>query len=51
VATVLVDGRIVKWNGRLLGVDLDEVRRRVQQSHDHLLAAVDWPYAAVDFDD
>ncbi|WP_103383739.1 amidohydrolase family protein [Pseudonocardia dioxanivorans] len=51
VATVLVDGRIVKWNGRLLGVDLDEVRRRVQLSHDHLLAAVDWPYAAVDFDD
>ena len=51
VATVVVNGRIVKWRGRLLGVDLPEVRRRVQASHDHLLRAVDWPHASVDFDD
>jgi 5-methylthioadenosine/S-adenosylhomocysteine deaminase len=51
VAAVMVDGRIVKWEGRLVGVDLDGIRRNVQASHDHLLAAVDWPYAAVDFKD
>ncbi|WP_051737388.1 amidohydrolase family protein [Pseudonocardia halophobica] len=51
VDTVLVNGRVVKWQGRLLGVDLAEVRRRVQASHDHLLSAVNWPHAAVDFDD
>jgi cytosine/adenosine deaminase-related metal-dependent hydrolase len=51
VSTVLVDGRIVKWEGRLVGVDLDDVRRRVQESHDYLIDAVKWPHAAVDFDD
>lgn len=51
VTTVLVNGRIVKWNGRLIGVDLDEARRRARESRDHLLATVDWPHAAIDFDD
>jgi 5-methylthioadenosine/S-adenosylhomocysteine deaminase len=51
VTTVLVNGRIVKWDGRLVGVDLDEVRRRVQESHDYLINTVNWPHAAVDFDD
>ncbi|MGW5723668.1 amidohydrolase family protein [Amycolatopsis sp. NPDC003865] len=51
VAAVLVNGRVVKWDGRLLGADLDRVRRRVRESHDHLLSEVDWPHAAVDFDD
>ncbi len=51
VTTVLVNGRIVKWNGRLIGVDLDEVRNRVRESHVYLLNAVDWPHAAIDFDD
>ncbi|MGI5127901.1 amidohydrolase family protein [Pseudonocardia sp. CA-107938] len=51
VTTVVVNGRIVKWDGRLVGVDLDAVRRRVQESHDHLLTAVNWTYASVDFDD
>lgn len=51
VTAVLVNGRIVKWDGRLIGVDLDEARRRVQESHDHLISAVNWPHAAVDFED
>jgi 5-methylthioadenosine/S-adenosylhomocysteine deaminase len=51
VTAVLVNGRLVKWDGRLIGVDLDQVRRRVQDSHDHLIREVDWPHAAIDFDD
>lgn len=51
VTAVLVNGRVVKWDGRLIGVDLDAARRRVQESHDHLLDAVNWPHASVDFDD
>jgi 5-methylthioadenosine/S-adenosylhomocysteine deaminase len=51
VDAVLVDGRFVKWDGGLLGVDLDRVRRLAEESHAHLLDAVDWPHAAVDFDD
>ncbi|MEV5413975.1 amidohydrolase family protein [Thermopolyspora sp. NPDC052614] len=51
VTTVLVNGRIIKWDGRLLGVDLDALRRRVEESRDYLLNAVDWPHAPIDFDD
>ncbi|GAA5163016.1 amidohydrolase family protein [Amycolatopsis dongchuanensis] len=51
VDAVLVDGRFVKWEGRLLGVDLERALRRIQESHDHLTAAVGWPYASIDFED
>lgn len=51
VDAVLVDGRFVKWDGHLIGVDLDQVLRRVRESHDHLIDTVHWPYATVDFDD
>ncbi|MBN9102702.1 MULTISPECIES: amidohydrolase family protein [unclassified Pseudonocardia] len=51
VTAVLVNGRVVKWDGRLIGVDLDRARRLVQESHDHLIDAVNWPHAPVDFDD
>lgn len=51
VDAVLVNGRIVKWDGRLIGVELNQVLRRVQESHDYLIDAVNWPYAAVDFED
>lgn len=51
VETVIVNGRIRKWDGNLLGVDLEEVRKLVQQSRDHLLDAVNWPHNRIDFDD
>ena len=51
VDAVFVNGRIVKWGGQLIGTDLTRVRRLVQESHDYLLHAVDWPHAAIDFDD
>lgn len=38
VDTVMVEGRIVKQGGKLIGVDLDDVRRRAVQSRDFLLA-------------
>jgi cytosine/adenosine deaminase-related metal-dependent hydrolase len=36
VHTVLVDGRVVKHEHRLLGVDLDAIRREVEATVDHL---------------
>jgi 5-methylthioadenosine/S-adenosylhomocysteine deaminase len=51
VTAVLVNGRIVKWDGRLIGVDLDEARRRVQESHVYLTGTVNWPHSAIDFDE
>ncbi|RSM37501.1 amidohydrolase [Amycolatopsis balhimycina DSM 5908] len=38
VHTVLVNGRIVKRDGRLVGVDLPAVRRRVEETVEHLRA-------------
>ena len=40
VHTVLVDGRVVKHEHRLLGVDLPAVRRTVEATVDHLRAAI-----------
>ena len=38
VHTVLVNGRTVKYDHRLLGVDLDALRRRVESTVEHLQA-------------
>ncbi|WP_033290675.1 amidohydrolase family protein [Amycolatopsis jejuensis] len=51
VDSVFVDGKPVKWGGRLVGVDFEQVRTLVQESHDHLVRTVGWPHDAVDFDD
>jgi cytosine/adenosine deaminase-related metal-dependent hydrolase len=40
VHTVLVDGRVVKHEHRLVGVDLAAARREVEQTVDHLRAAI-----------
>ncbi|MFE3162666.1 amidohydrolase family protein [Streptomyces sp. NPDC059224] len=40
VHTVVVDGRVVKYEHRLLGVDLSAVRRTVEQTVDHLRSAI-----------
>ncbi|MFL6078474.1 MAG: amidohydrolase family protein, partial [Ornithinibacter sp.] len=37
VHTVLVDGRVVKHEGQLVGVDLDDLRRRAEATVDHLV--------------
>lgn len=51
VDTVLVAGRIAKWRGELVGVDVSRVRRLVDESHEHLLSTVRWPHDRIDFDD
>jgi len=51
VDTVLVDGRLRKWRGSLVGVDFASVRRSAERSRDHLLSAVRWPLDATDLTD
>ena len=38
VDTVMVEGKILKRDGKLIGVDLDEIRKRAKTSQDYLLA-------------
>ena len=40
VHTVLVDGRVVKHEGALVGVDLADLRRRAESTVDHLVGAM-----------
>lgn len=42
VEFVLVDGVLRKWRGRLVGVDLDELRSRVHESRDRLATESGW---------
>ena len=39
VETVIVAGKVRKWKGRLLGVDLNHLRRQLEASRDHIFAA------------
>jgi cytosine/adenosine deaminase-related metal-dependent hydrolase len=43
VDTVLVAGRVKKWKGALVGVRVDDLRRRVEHSRDYLLTQARWP--------
>ncbi|PYN53315.1 MAG: amidohydrolase [Candidatus Rokuibacteriota bacterium] len=43
VDTVFVGGRVKKWQGQLVGADLDQLRTRSAQSRDYLLAQSKWP--------
>jgi cytosine/adenosine deaminase-related metal-dependent hydrolase len=43
VDTVLIRGNIVKRQGRLVGVDLDRIRKEVQQSRDYIVEKAGWP--------
>ena len=43
VETVVVAGRILKWKGRLLGVDLNRLRRQLEDSRDYLFDAANIP--------
>jgi cytosine/adenosine deaminase-related metal-dependent hydrolase len=40
VTAVLVNGRVVKWDGRLIGVDVPSLRREIEASRDWLLEQV-----------
>jgi 5-methylthioadenosine/S-adenosylhomocysteine deaminase len=39
VETVIVAGKVRKWNGRLLDVDLPRLRRRLEASRDRIFSA------------
>jgi 5-methylthioadenosine/S-adenosylhomocysteine deaminase len=39
VETVIVAGKVLKWQGRLLGVDLRRLRRQLENSRDYLFEA------------
>jgi hypothetical protein len=43
VDTVLIAGRVMKWQGRLVGVDVPRLRRQIDQARDGLLARAKYP--------
>lgn len=51
VTTVLVAGRVVKWQGKLVGFDLAAIRQRAVDSQLSLLERARWPHSTVDFCD
>ena len=42
VDTVLIAGKIVKQGGRLVGVDLNRIRREAEQSRDYVAGKAGW---------
>ena len=47
VDTVFVAGRLKKWKGELVGVDVAGLRRLVEASRDWLLTQAKWPKTAL----
>ncbi len=43
VETVIVAGKVRKWKGRLVGVNLNHLRRQLEASRDHIFAAAGIP--------
>ncbi len=43
VETVIVAGKVRKWKGKLLDVDLNHLRRQLEDSRDHIFAAAGVP--------
>jgi hypothetical protein len=43
VDTVIVAGKVRKWKGRLLDVNLGKLRRELEASRDHIFAAANVP--------
>ena len=43
VDTVFIGGQVKKWQGELVGVDLDRVRRLVNESRDYVVSEAGWP--------
>ena len=42
VDTVIVAGKVMKRDGRLVGVDLPRIRRMAEQSRDSIVARAGW---------
>jgi 5-methylthioadenosine/S-adenosylhomocysteine deaminase len=43
VDTVFIAGKLMKWKGELVGVDMRRIRRLVEQSRDYVVAQAGWP--------
>jgi cytosine/adenosine deaminase-related metal-dependent hydrolase len=43
VETVIVAGKVRKWKGQLLDVDLDHLRSQLEASRDHIFSAANIP--------
>jgi 5-methylthioadenosine/S-adenosylhomocysteine deaminase len=43
VDTVFIAGKLMKWKGELVGVDMRRMRRLVEQSRDYVVAQAGWP--------
>jgi 5-methylthioadenosine/S-adenosylhomocysteine deaminase len=43
VETVIVAGKVRKWKGQLLDVDLDRLRRQLEDSRDYVFKAAKIP--------
>ncbi len=48
VDTVLVAGRILKRHGRLVGADLNRVRKEATGSRDYIVGRIGWPHSVID---
>lgn len=51
VDTVIIGGRIAKWRGKLVGVDMKRIRAAADASRDYLFRATGWPHAQIDLTD
>lgn len=47
VDTVLIAGRLKKWRGRLVGLNLEQLRARVEASRLYVLSRAGWPNTAM----
>jgi 5-methylthioadenosine/S-adenosylhomocysteine deaminase len=47
IDTVFVDGRVRKWRGQLVDVDLEEIFERAHASREHIRTAAGWPLSRV----
>jgi hypothetical protein len=43
VDTVFIAGKLLKWKGQLVGVDLRWIGQLVQQSRDYVVSRAGWP--------
>ena len=43
VDTVFIAGKLMKWKGELVSVDMRRIRRLVEQSRDYVVAQAGWP--------
>lgn len=48
VSHVMIGGRIAKWKGQLVGLDLDRILDEAERSRDRLFEAVGWPLERTD---